>query len=217
MAIQTMRSFSLIDKILIQANLALETIFTVSNDSRKNPADTIVTSDNLTVDEQNKSASLMRVNHTGEICAQALYRGQSMCSHSKKTRDMLEKSCDEETDHLAWTKQRLLELNSRTSCLNIFFYCNSYMIGLLAGFAGDQWSLGFVAETEIQVAKHLEKHLKKLPKQDLKSRIILEKMRDEEMQHQKAAFQAGAAELPFVIKKLMRVNSKVMTILTAWI
>ncbi len=211
-----MRNLSLIDKILTQANLALETIFTISADSRKNPAENIA-EDNLSSAEKKQSANLMRVNHTGEVCAQALYRGQLMLSHSQKTKTMLLKSCEEETDHLAWTKQRILELNSHASYLNSFFYFNSFMIGLLAGISGDQWSLGFVEETETQVAKHLENHLEKLPQKDLKSKKILEQMRDEEIQHEKAAAKAGACELPLIIKKLMQFNSKIMTTLTYWV
>lgn len=205
-----MRHFSFVDKILVSANDALTTIFTVAPDARKNPAETI-TEIELTYDEKKNSIGCMRVNHTGEVCAQALYRGQLSVCHSKKTRDMLEKSCVEETDHLAWTKQRLIELHGKTSYLNCLWYMNSYLLGMIAGLAGDRWSLGFVEETEIQVANHLQNHLKKLPEHDLKSRAIVKKMRDEEMQHEKAAVDAGASHLPFPIKKLMQLHAKVMT------
>lgn len=211
-----MRNLSFLDKILTSANDALKTVFTVAADARKNPAENVVDLE-LSSDEKKESIGCMRVNHTGEVCAQALYRGQLAFSHSKKTREMLEKSCDEETDHLAWTKERLNELHGKTSYLNCLFYFNSFLIGVIAGLAGDKWSLGFAEETEIQVAKHLQNHLEKLPQDDLKSRAIVEKMREEEMQHEKAAHLAGACELPFAIKKLMRLQAKVMTVVTYWI
>jgi len=210
------RHFSVIDKILISANDALTTIFTMTSDARKNPAEKISETE-LSNEEKKNSIGCMRVNHTGEVCAQALYRGQLSTCHFEKTRAMLEKSCDEETDHLAWTKERLNELHGKTSYLNLFFYMNSFFLGVIAGFAGDRWSLGFVSETEIQVAQHLENHLEKLSTNDLKSRAIVMQMRDEEMQHEKAAVDAGADHLPFLIKKLMQIHAKVMTSIAYWI
>lgn len=212
----SVRHLSIIDKILISANDALTTVFTSASFVRTNPADNVAEI-TLTPIEKKNSVGCMRVNHTGEVCAQALYRGQLSICHSQKTRDMLEKSCNEETDHLTWTKQRLIELSGKTSYFNCFFYANSYLLGVIAGLAGDRWSLGFVEETEIQVAKHLERHLNKLSKKDLKSRAIVEKMRDEEMQHEKAAKKAGAAHLPIPAKKLMQLHAKVMTSVTYWI
>ena len=205
-----MRHFSFVDKVLTQVDAALTTIFTVASDARQNPAD-ILSEAALNEAEKKNSIGCMRVNHTGEVCAQALYRGQLMACRSEKTRAMLEKSCQEETDHLAWTKQRLNELNGKTSYFNPLWYFNSYLIGVLAGLAGDHWSLGFVEETEIQVTAHLESHLKKLSEKDLKSRAIVIQMRDEEIRHEKAAVEAGAAELPRLIKKLMQCQAKVMT------
>lgn len=211
-----MRHFSLIDNILTQANDALTTIFTVASESRKNPSENIAEI-SLTPDEKKNSIGCMRVNHTGEVCAQALYRGQALASRSDKTREMLQKSCEEETDHLAWTKERLNELQGKTSYLNILFYCNSFLIGVTAGLIGDRWSLGFVSETEIQVAKHLENHLEKLSEKDSRSRAIVLQMRDEELQHEKKAVDAGAAELPFMIKKLMQLHAWVMTVTTYYL
>lgn len=211
-----MRHFSFIDKLFTQVDYALTTIFTVSPNPRSNPAD-LLPEKKLTEAERENSIGCMRVNHTGEVCAQALYRGQAAVSRDNKTRDMLEKSCEEETDHLAWTKKRLDELNGRASYLNILWYMNSYLIGAIAGLAGDQWSLGFVEETEIQVATHLTNHLQLISDKDVKSRVIIEKMRAEEMLHQKAAHAAGGVELPFLIKKLMQMHSKVMTTLTYYI
>lgn len=205
-----MRTFSFIDKILTQANDALSTVFVTASHARQNPAETLSEAP-LTSEEKKNSIGCMRVNHTGEVCAQALYRGQSVACRSQKTRDMLKKSCEEETDHLAWTKQRLDELNGKTSYLNSLFYWNSFCIGAMAGLVGDKWSLGFVSETEIQVAKHLSSHLEKISVSDQKSRAIVEQMRDEEMQHEKNAAAAGAAELPLAIKKLMQWHAKIMT------
>lgn len=211
-----MRQLTFIDKLLMQADHALTTVFTVSSTARSNPADSLPEK-KLSESERKNSIGCMRVNHTGEVCAQALYRGQLLASRADQTREMLEKSCDEETDHLAWTKKRLDELDGKTSYLNMLWYFNSYLIGLIAGLAGDKWSLGFVEETEIQVAKHLTNHLNQIAEQDLRSRAIIEKMREEEMMHEKAAHAAGGVELPAPIKMLMQLHSKVMTTVAYWI
>lgn len=205
-----MRQYTALDKLIGHVDDALTTIFTASPCARNNPSHPLPENP-LTEMERKNSEGCMRVNHTGEVCAQALYRGQAMLSRSHKTRDMLEKSCEEETDHLAWTKNRLDELHGRTSYLNVLWYFNSFLIGAIAGLAGDRWSLGFVEETEIQVAKHLTNHLDCVSKGDVKSRAIIKKMREEEIAHEKAAHNAGSAELPFVIKSLMQLHSKVMT------
>lgn len=210
------RHFSLIDHLCIQANDALTTIFTTASNARENPARSVAET-TLNNDEKKNSIGCMRVNHTGEVCAQALYRGQLLSCRSEKTREMLERSCEEETDHLAWTKERLNELHGKTSYLNTLWYMNSYLIGAIAGLAGDRWSLGFVEETEIQVSKHLENHLEKLSAHDLKSRAIVHQMREEEMQHEKAAVDAGATHLPSAIKQLMQCHAKVMTTIAYWV
>src|SRR3990167_5359135 len=204
-----MRHFTFLDTLLTQVNDAFSTVFTVSPNARTNPA-AAATESVFTRDEKKKSIGCMRVNHTGEVCAQALYRGQLLSSRSKKTRAMLEKSCEEETDHLAWTKERLNELHGKTSYLNCLWYFNSFLIGAIAGLAGDKWSLGFVEETEIQVAAHLQNHLQHLPDNDQKSRVIVEKMCEEEIQHEKAAVDAGANPLLAAVKKLMKMHAKVM-------
>lgn len=211
-----MRHLSLLDHLIIQANHALSTIFTISENSRKNPAEGIA-EESLNSAEKKNSLGCMRVNHTGEVCAQALYRGQLVSCRSEKTKKMLEKSCDEETDHLAWTKKRIEELHGKTSILNVFFYQNAFFMGVLAGWCGDHWSLGFVEETEIQVAKHLEGHLHKIAENDFRSRAIIAQMRDEEIQHEKAAVAAGARELPWAIKQLMQLHAKVMTTLVYYV
>lgn len=210
------RQFSLIDQFIIQVNDALSTVFTVSSHPRQNPAEGVVETP-LTSDEKRNSIGCMRVNHTGEVCAQALYRGQSVLCRSDKTREMLEQSCVEETDHLAWTKSRLIELGGNTSYLNLFFYWNSFLMGLVASAVGDCWSLGFVSETETQVANHLSSHLENISTNDHKSRAIIETMREEELHHEKAAEDAGAAALPFVVKMLMQMHAKVMTTVAYWV
>ena len=211
-----MRHISLIDDIIIQANHVLSTIFTVASDTRPNPADSVADVV-LSETEKKQSVGYMRVNHTGEVCAQALYRGQLMVCQSEKTRNMLEKSCAEEIDHLVWTKKRLDELQGKPSYLNLFWYTHSFLIGMIAGIVGDQWSLGFVEETEIQVTKHLQNHLEKLSLADLKSRAIVEKMREEEIQHEAAAVNAGARPLPIYMKQLMQLQAKWMTTLVYYI
>lgn len=161
--------------------------------------------------ERKHAAGLMRVNHVGEICAQALYDSQSVFSRQQTVREQLKHSSIEEEDHLAWTAKRLEELNSHTSLLNPFWYAGAYACGLIAGACGDAISLGFVVETEKQVEAHLEGHLEKLPAQDQKSRAIVDQMRIDEIAHGDAAQKLGAQELPSVVKAGMQVMAKVMT------
>lgn len=158
----------------------------------------------------------MRVNHAGEIAAQALYQGQSITARNAATRENMQKSADEEMDHLAWCHDRLQELNSHTSVLAPFWYVGSLCIGAVAGIAGDKWSLGFVAETEHQVMKHLDSHLQKIPAKDKKSRQIIQQMHEDEASHADAAIAAGAVDLPKGIKTLMGLMSKVMTRTAYW-
>ncbi|GAA0209556.1 2-polyprenyl-3-methyl-6-methoxy-1,4-benzoquinone monooxygenase [Kangiella japonica] len=177
---------------------------------RPNPASE-VSEQEMTADEQAHAANLMRINHTGEVCAQALYQGQALTAKLPEIRQEMEEAAQEEIDHLAWCSQRLSELNSHESYLNPFWYASSFTIGAVAGLVGDKWSLGFVAETENQVCKHLEDHLEKLPEQDHKSKAILSQMHTEELKHATTAIENGAAELPKPIKAGMKVMSKVMT------
>lgn len=165
----------------------------------------------LSGDEKKNIAGLMRVNHTGEVCAQALYQGQALTAKLTHIREQMEKAAKEEVDHLAWCEQRLQELNSQPSILNPLWYSSAFLLGLLAGFAGDKWSLGFVAETEHQVSAHLERHLQQLSKSDQRSTAILTQMHIDESEHAKTANEAGAAELPWFIKDLMSRVSKLMT------
>jgi ubiquinone biosynthesis monooxygenase Coq7 len=153
----------------------------------------------------------MRVNHVGEVCAQALYQSQKLVARNPEIREMLDHSAQEEMDHLAWCETRLQELGSHTSYLNPIWYAGSFAIGLAAGLAGDKWSLGFVAETEKQVENHLESHLEKLPKDDQRSRAIVDQMRIDEIIHGQAAKDAGGVNLPEPVQKIMQVISKIMT------
>ena len=153
----------------------------------------------------------MRVNHAGEVCAQALYQGQALTAQLKEVKAQMTEAAAQEVDHLAWCEQRLSELGSRPSILNPIWYGGSIALGALAGLAGDKWSLGFVAETERQVTKHLQTHQQHLPTQDVKTKAILAKMQDDEEHHAEVASKAGAAELPFFIKQLMQCVSKLLT------
>ena len=179
-------------------------------ESRPYPADKIE-QDSLNEFEKNHSAGLMRVNHSGEVCAQALYRGQALTTKLGDTRTKMEQAASEELDHLSWCNKRLEELNNKPSLLNPIWYGMSFSIGALAGLIGDNWSLGFVHETEEQVVKHLDGHLDKLSKKDLKTQAVIEQMRIDEEQHSHDALEAGAEILPDEIKNLMSKVAKVMT------
>ena len=159
----------------------------------------------------------MRINHTGEICAQGLYQGQALTAKLPETRRKMERSAQEENDHLAWCEQRIEELGDRKSLLNPLWYTGSFTIGAVAGLAGDKWSLGFVMETERQVEDHLEEHLEQVPTTDLKTRAILERMKADEIHHADLAQAAGGADLPAPIKLAMRLMSKVMTRTVYWV
>jgi len=179
-------------------------------ESRPYPADKIE-QDPLNELERNHSAGLMRVNHSGEVCAQALYRGQALTAKLGDTRTKMEQAASEELDHLSWCNKRLEELNNKPSVLNPIWYGMSFSIGAVAGLIGDNWSLGFVHETEEQVVKHLDSHLDKLSKQDLKTKVVIEQMRIDEEQHSHDALEAGAEILPEEIKELMSKVAKIMT------
>jgi len=208
------RIYSHFDRLLIQLQRGLTTVGAQVHSRRAYPAADIVDTA-LTDRERRQSGELMRVNHTGEVCAQALYYGQMAMAHSSIIYKTLEQAAEEETDHLAWTLQRLRELGAHPSYLNLFWYTQSYVIGLLAGIAGDRWSLGFIEETERQVTRHLDGHLGRLPTQDLKSRQIVAQMRDDEQRHGHTAARAGARPLPKFIQRLMTFQAKIMTMLAA--
>jgi ubiquinone biosynthesis monooxygenase Coq7 len=159
----------------------------------------------------------MRINHTGEVCAQALYNGQALTARNPATEAALREASQEETEHLAWCEKRIHELGSHKSLLNPLWYTGSFAIGALAGALGDKWNLGFLAETEHQVGKHIEDHLQRLPQQDEKSRAILEQMKVDEAKHATTALHYGGAELPLPVKLAMKLTSKVMTRTAYWI
>ncbi len=167
--------------------------------------------------EKRESARLMRVNHCGEVCAQALYEGQALTAKSSSVSDSMKQAAAEETDHLAWCEARIKELDSSVSLLNPFWYASSFCMGALAGLMGDKINLGFVAATEEQVCKHLDEHLQKLPKQDEKSRAILSQMKVDETRHMHHARDAGAAHFPLPVRSVMTGISRLMTRSTFWI
>lgn len=201
-----------LDVLLGEIDNALRTLSPPSQriPTRPSPAITI-DSMSLATKEQNHVAGLMRVNHAGEVCAQALYQGQALTATLASIKEQMNQAALEEVDHLAWCEARLSELGSQPSRLNPLWYGGSLLIGAMAGLIGDKVSLGFVAETERQVSAHLQKHLLHLPQEDLKTRAILLQMQEDESRHASQAIEAGAVELPFFIKGLMRVVSKVMT------
>lgn len=172
---------------------------------------------NLADEERRLAAALMRVNHAGEVAAQALYQGQALTARNPQLRETLRRAADEEGDHLAWCDERLRELGSRPSLLNPFWYAGSFAIGAIAGALGDRVSLGFLVETERQVEGHLDEHLERLPRDDDRSRLVLEQMKRDEMRHGDTAEAAGAVELPMPIKLLMKLSSKVMTRTAYWL
>ncbi|MES2204393.1 MAG: 2-polyprenyl-3-methyl-6-methoxy-1,4-benzoquinone monooxygenase [Pseudomonadota bacterium] len=205
------RHFSFVDTIFIHADLARKTLWVQPKDHQRTYPAKNIQENHLSEKEKKHAAGLMRVNHAGEVCAQALYQGQAMTARSYFVKEKMQEAADEELDHLAWCNQRLYELNSHTSYLNLVWYCGAFSLGFIAGMIGDRWSLGFLAETEEQVVRHLESHLGSLPQEDVKSRVIVEQMHDEESQHRDMAFEAGAANLPEFIKRLMTMSSKIMT------
>lgn len=167
--------------------------------------------------ERRQSEGFMRVNHAGEVSAQALYQAQAITARDSKLRDAMKRSANEEIDHLVWCEKRLHELGGHTSYLGPFWFVGSFTIGSLAGLIGDKWNLGFVVETENQVVAHLDEHLQKIAESDLRSRAILKQMREDEAHHASIALHSGAAELPGPVKKVMRLCSKVMTRTAYWI
>ena len=213
----TDRAYTPFDQLLGGLDQALRTVFGPPPEAqRPSPAAAMPEAD-LDAAQRELVARLMRINHAGEICAQALYQGQALTAQLPNVRDKMEQAATEENDHLAWTAERLRELGSHTSYLNPLWYAGSFAIGATAGLAGDKWSLGFVAETERQVVKHLDSHLEQLAPADEKSRAILNQMREDEGKHATVAIESGAAALPEPIRQTMRLMSKVMTTTTYWI
>jgi len=215
-----MESGHLLDSCIGAADRALRAVFAPAQASRPVPAqagEPPGERSRLSEAERRQAAALMRVNHAGEIAAQALYHGQALVARSEATRELLLKAAREESDHLAWCETRLRELDSRPSLLNPLWYAGSFAIGALAALMGDRTSLGFVVETERQVEGHLDEHLARLPAGDSRSRAILQTMRTDEMAHGASARAGGATELPSAVGALMRRTARVMTSTAYWI
>lgn len=209
----TSRTYTLGDHVALGLDQALRTVFGRPHTTERSNPSVGVDDCELSEQEQQHVAGLMRVNHVGEVCAQALYQGQAATARLDNVREKMQRAAEEENDHLDWCEQRLNELDSHKSYLNPLWYAGSFAIGAAAGLVGDKWSLGFVAETERQVVRHLEEHLAQLPEQDTKSRVVLEQMKRDEALHATAALQAGGAELPLPIRTGMGLVSKIMTTL----
>lgn len=199
-----------IDRMIIELDRALRTVFAPARSVRPLPGGDLP---DIELDSKQRPhvVGLMRVNHCGEICAQALYQGQALTSRNVLVKEAMRSAADEETEHLSWTEQRIRELGGRKSFLNPLWYLGSLSIGLVAGALGDKWNLGFLAETERQVEAHLDSHLLSLPATDVRSREIISQMRLDEIEHAETAVQYGAAELPIVLKVAMRLTAKAMT------
>jgi len=205
-----LRQYSTLDRLIMLADQALRLSSGLAPEpDRPSPAGDLPEPE-LDAAERSHTAGLMRVNHAGEICAQALYAGQAATARNPEVKMAMKQAAREEIDHLAWCEGRLRELDSHTSVLNPLWYAGSFAIGAVAGLAGDQWSLGFLKETEIQVEAHLEEHIDRLPEQDQRSHAILAKMKTDEAHHAEMAADAGAADLPQPVRQLMGMVSQIM-------
>lgn len=211
------RDYTPLDQLLIRLHGALTgTPGAAREDARPNPAEGVEAPD-LEETDRRHAAGLMRVNHAGEVAAQALYQGHALAARNPEVREHMLEAAAEERSHLAWCEQRLRELGEAPSRLDPLWYAGSFAIGAIAGLAGDRWSLGFVEETEKQVSEHLRGHLEKLPEQDAKSRAIIEAMRADEERHGAEAAEAGARPLPKPVQELMRGVARLMTRSAYWI
>lgn len=205
-----------LDGLIVEFDKGLRTLFSQAQSLRVHPDEGMGEAD-LNESERNLAAALMRVNHCGEICAQALYQGQALTARDQELQRKLGEAAQEETEHLAWTERRVKELGGHVSVLNPVWYASSLAIGIFAGFLGDKWNLGFLAETEHQVGAHLQSHLDKLPEADYKSRAVVQQMYIDETQHAAMAQDLGAAELSLPIKLAMQLGGKVMTRTAFWV
>ena len=201
------------DQLIAAADRALRTLAADPQASRANPAGAVPAHSDVSLSEpeRREAAALMRVNHVGEVCAQAMYDAQALAASSSALRETFVRAAQEEADHLAWTQQRIGELGGRTSLLNPLWYSGAFAIGLAAARLGDRVSLGFMAETERQVEQHLQSHLDRLPEADIESRAIVEQMRQDEAQHAEGAVQGGGATLPLPARWAMRLAARLMT------
>lgn len=211
------RSFSPLDRLLITIDDGLRTVFGRPPSTGRPAPDAGIDEEPLSEEQRRLVEGLMRVNHTGEVCAQALYSAQALTARDPEVRERMRRAADEENDHLLWCESRVHELGGHLSYLNPLWYAGSFATGAIAGMAGDKWNLGFVVETERQVEGHLDEHLARLPPADRRSRAILEQMRTDEISHAAMAERAGAVELPGPIRRLMTVQSKIMTTVAFWV
>ncbi|HEX2548928.1 MAG TPA: 2-polyprenyl-3-methyl-6-methoxy-1,4-benzoquinone monooxygenase [Gammaproteobacteria bacterium] len=212
-----LRHYSPFDQLCMTLDNAMRAIANTAKTTERAYPGAVLPETNLSEDERLHAASLMRVNHAGEVSAQALYHGQALVSRSPSLKNKMHNAALEEGDHLHWCHQRIVELGSHTSYLNPFWYTGSFVIGVTAGIFGDRISLGFLAETENQVVQHLQNHLQKLPEKDVKSYAILQQMQIDEAHHRDDAQDAGAATLHPVIKKIMGFTSKIMVKMAYWV
>jgi ubiquinone biosynthesis monooxygenase Coq7 len=213
-----LRHYNLLDRLLVETDKALRTIYARPIGSgRQNPADAVTEFSDLSDSERKQSARLMRINHAGEVSAQGLYQGQSLTARDPTIAKQMKQSAVEENDHLVWCDQRLEDLGSHKSVLGPLWYLGSFTIGAFTGLIGDRWSLGFVKETEHKVVNHLDDHLQRISDSDLESRAILEQMKTDELHHAHVASSAGAVDLPGPVRGLMTLASKVMTKTAYWI
>jgi len=211
------RHYSIFDQMCLGLDQALRAVFDNPRTTGRAYPGACEAEPVMTGEQRQYSAALMRINHSGEVCAQALYHGQGMVSRSGVVKEKMDQAAIEEGDHLAWCMLRINELGSHASYLNLLWYLGSLSIGFAAGLVGDRWSLGFLAETENQVVRHLEKHLMLLPRQDKRSYKILQQMQLDEALHRDDAMKAGASVLPGPVKKLMSLVSKVMVKVAYWV
>lgn len=205
-----------LDKLIIEFDKGLRTVFAPAPTVRPLPGKDLPQAE-MSEEEKRLAAGLMRVNHCGEVCAQALYQGQALTARNPQAKAALEQAAQEETEHLSWCETRIRELGSHQSYLNPVWYTGSLAIGMLAGALGDKWNLGFLAETERQVGAHLQGHLDRLPAQDGRSRAIVEQMKVDEAQHATTAIEHGGAELPLPVRLGMKLTSKLMTRTAYWV
>jgi ubiquinone biosynthesis monooxygenase Coq7 len=204
------------DRLILELDRAVRTVFGAAHATRPAP-NAAVPEAPLSKEERREAAALMRVNHCGEVCAQALYRGQSLASRDAQTRSALASAAQEEEDHLAWSATRVAELGGHLSLLNPLWYGASLALGYTAGRFGDKWNLGFLRETELQVEAHLDRHLERLAPRDVRTRVLVAQMKAEEAGHADKAAALGAAELPAPLKLGMRAASRVMTTFSHWL
>lgn len=198
------------ERLIIEFDKGLRTLFSQAHSARPHP-DANLPDAPLDQAEKKHAAGLMRINHSGEICAQALYQGQALTARDPAVQAKLQQAARQETEHLAWTSKRVHELGGHLSVFNPLWYTGSLALGAFAGLLGDKWNLGFLAETEHQVGEHLQSHLEKLPPQDAKSRAVVQQMYADETQHSKMAKQMGGAELPQPVRRAMQAASRVLT------